>query len=197
MAPRIVHPTIHVAAESRREPVLPDGVLGMLIFVVMEIMFFGGMISGFFIVKGQAAVWPPPGQPRLPIEATAFNTAVLIASAGCLYLARRRLRPDIERAKLPLYGALALGSWFVVAQGFEWVSLISQGLTLQSSNLGGFFYLIVGIHALHAIAALLVLANAAMRLQNGWLSSSQLAAAEVFWYFVVGLWPILYAVVYL
>ena len=35
------------------------------------------------------------------------------------------------------------------------------------------------------------------RLRRGWLASSQLATAEVFWYFVVGLWPILYLVVYL
>ena len=50
------------------------------------------MISAFLIVKGGSAVWPPPGQPRLPIEATAFNTAVLLASAlhQILYLVESR-----------------------------------------------------------------------------------------------------------
>ncbi len=53
------------------------------------------------------------------------------------------------------------------------------------------------MHALHAVIALGVLAYAWIRLTRGWLVSSQLAAAEVFWYFVVGLWPFLYLVVYL
>jgi heme/copper-type cytochrome/quinol oxidase subunit 3 len=93
--------------------------------------------------------------------------------------------------------SMLLGAFFVVFQGFEWVALIRQGLTLTSSTLGGFFYLIVGMHALHAVAALLVLVHTWSRMQRGWLASSQLAAAEVFWYFVVGVWPVLYAVVYL
>ena len=47
------------------------------------------------------------------------------------------------------------------------------------------------------VVGLAVLVRAWLRLQRGWLASSQLAAAEVFWYFVVGLWPVLYLVVYL
>ena len=51
----------------RREPILPNGVLGMLIFVATEIMFFSGLISAFVIGKSNAiGGWPPPGQPRLP-----------------------------------------------------------------------------------------------------------------------------------
>jgi cytochrome c oxidase subunit 3 len=84
-----------------------------------------------------------------------------------------------------------------VFQGIEWANLLSQGLTLTSSSLGGFFYLIVGIHALHAVAALALLSRTYLRLRRGWLASSQLAAAEAFWYFVVALWPILYLRVYL
>jgi heme/copper-type cytochrome/quinol oxidase subunit 3 len=84
-----------------------------------------------------------------------------------------------------------------VFQGVEWVALIGEGLTLTSSNLGSFFYLIVGLHGLHAVAALLLLAYTWRLLRRGWLVSSRLAAAEVFWYFVVGVWPILYLTVYL
>ena len=81
-------------------------------------------------------------------------------------------------------------------QGAEWVALVRQGLTLSSSTMGSFFYLIVGMHALHAVAALGLLAHTWLRLRQGWLVQSQLAAAQVFWYFVVGLWPILFLVVY-
>ena len=49
---------------ARREPILPSGVLGMLIFVATEIMFFSGLISAFVIGKSNAiGGWPPPGQP--------------------------------------------------------------------------------------------------------------------------------------
>ena len=92
---------------------------------------------------------------------------------------------------------MLLGAFFVVFQGLEWAALIRDGLTLTSSSLGSFFYLIVGMHAAHAVVALGVLVFTWVRLRRGWLASSQLAVAEVFWYFVVGLWPILYLVVYL
>ena len=188
---------LRIAAESQRVPIVPNGVMGMLIFVAAEIMMFGGLISAFTIIKSGALVWPPPDQPRLPVGETLFNTAALLASGVCLYLAQRSFARDRQRARWPLLAAMLLGAFFVVFQGVEWVNLIRDGLTLTSSNLGSFFYLIVGMHALHAVAALALLAYTGLRLQRGWLAQSQLATAQVFWYFVVGLWPILYAVVYL
>ena len=188
---------LRLAVDSERTPLVPSGVLGMLIFIVTETMLFAGMISAFLIVKSGAMVWPPPDQPRLPIEQTAFNTAALIASGLALYWAQRRFAEDRQSAKGPLLTAMLLGGFFVVFQGFEWVALISQGLTLTSSNLGSFFFLIVGMHALHAVAAIGVLFYAWLRLQRGWLVQSQLLTAAVLWYFVVAVWPVVYVVVYL
>jgi len=188
---------IEIVAVRRSEPLIASGVLGMLIFVIAEVMFFAGLISAFTIIRASSLTWPPPGQPRLPIEATAFNTALLLASGVALWVARRRFRRDRASASRPLWLAIGLGVAFVGLQGSEWVSLIGQGLTLTSSTLGSFFYLIVGLHALHAIGAIALLTYTGVRLQRGWLARSQLATTEVFWYFVVGLWPILYAVVYL
>ena len=191
------HGRMRVVAESDRERVLPNGVLGMLIFLLTELMLFAGLISAFLIIRSQAIVWPPPGQPRLPIEETAFNTAALLASGVALHFARRVFRRDPARALRPLGLAIALGLFFVVFQGFEWAALLSQGLTMQTSSLGSFFYLIIGTHALHAIAALGLLAHVYWKLRKGWLSSGLLATSEVLWYFVVGVWPVLYLVVYL
>jgi cytochrome c oxidase subunit 3 len=191
------HGRMRVVAESDRERVLPNGVLGMLIFLLTEIMLFAGLISAFMIIRSQAIVWPPPGQPRLPIEETAFNTAALLASGLALYFARRVFRRNPVDALRPLGLAIALGLFFVVFQGFEWAALLGQGLTMQTSSLGSFFYLIVGMHALHAIGAIGLLVHVFLRLRNGWLSSGLLATSEVLWYFVVGIWPVLYLVVYL
>jgi cytochrome c oxidase subunit 3 len=188
---------LRLAAESQRTPIVPNGVMGMLLFVASEAMLFAGLISAFTIISSSALVWPPPDQPRLPIQDTALNTAALLASGVCLAWAQVRFSRGRARARRPLLAAMLLGAFFVVFQGVEWVRLIRQGLTLTSSTLGSFFYLIVGLHALHAVAALGVLAYAWVRLQRGWLAQSQLATAQVFWYFVVILWPVLYGVVYL
>lgn len=187
---------IRVVAEQRREPLVPSGVMGMLIFVFTEVMLFAGMISAFTIIRSSAVVWPPPGQPRLPFEATAFNTAVLLLSGAALLWTRRTFNRSRAAARTPLIVAIALGAFFVVVQGAEWVAMIGQGLTLTSSTLGSFFYLIVGAHALHALAALVLLGVTLTRLQRGWLASSQLGTAEVLWYFVVAVWPVLWLVVY-
>jgi heme/copper-type cytochrome/quinol oxidase subunit 3 len=170
---------MRVVSESQSQPVLPNSVLGMLIFVFTETMLFAGLISGFTIVRSSALAWPPPGQPRLPLEATAVNTVVLLVSGAMLFAARRAFRRDPAAARRSLLLAMLLGGFFVVFQGVEWVALIRQGLTMTSSTLGSFFYLIVGLHALHAVAALGLLAYAWSRLRRGWLSSSLLATAEV------------------
>jgi heme/copper-type cytochrome/quinol oxidase subunit 3 len=180
-----------------RYQIVPHGVMGMLIFVVTEAMLFAGLISAFMIVKGAAPVWPPPDQPRLPVEATGLNTAALLASGAILYFAGRTFDRDPEAARRPMALALGLGAFFVCSQGFEWVQLIGQGLTLTSSTHGGFFYLIVGVHGLHAIAAIGALGWAFRRLLRQELTYQLLAPVQIFWYFVVGVWPVLYALVYL
>ena len=187
----------HLRLASERQQLIPDAVLGMLLFILIEVMLFAGMISAFAIIKSLAPVWPPLDQPRLPAGETAFNTVALLASGVFLYRARIVFERDRASALRPLGIALGLGAFFVLFQGAEWVALVRQGLTLTSSSLGSFFYLIVGTHALHAVAAIVLLGRIWLRLRRGWLTSAQLATAEVFWYFVVGVWPVLYLVVYL
>lgn len=189
--------SLRVISDPRPTPVLPNSVMGTLIFVIAELMMFAGLISAFTIVKAGALGWPPPGQPRLPVEATAFNTAMLLASAAVLFYSGRAFDGSRDAAKRPLFVAIGLGAFFVCFQGYEWISLIRHGLTLTSSNYGSFFYLIVGMHGLHALAGLAMLVRAALKLTGGLLAASTFAAARLFWYFVVGLWPILYFLVYL
>ena len=191
------HASLRVITDPRPPPALPSPVLGMLIFVITEAMLFAGLISAFLIVKASSlGAWPPPGQPRLPVEETAFNTAALLLSGVVLWRARRVFAASRAEVLRPLGLAIGLGAFFVFFQGYEWARMLGQGLTLTSSNHGSFFYLIVGIHALHAVAGLALLANAWWRLRGGFLSGNFFAATQVFWLFVVGLWPILYVLVY-
>ena len=186
--------------EPRRRPQLvSSGVLGMVMFTFTEAMLFAGLISAHAIVRARSAgqMWPPFGQPRLPVEQTAFNTAALLVSGIALLLAHFAYRRRPRQALGPMAIAVLLGLFFVVFQGVEWVALIGDGLTLQSSTYGSFFYLIVGAHALHAVAAILCLTWAWFRLRRRELTASELGTVEVFWYFVVLVWPLIYFKVYL
>ncbi len=142
-------------------------------------------------------MWPPPTQPRLPAGVTAGNSVVLFLSGVALYFAHRRFKASPESARGALKAALVLGGLFVAVQGAEWIALIGQGLTLSSSNLGAFFYLIIGCHALHALGAIIALGLVYRQLVRGHLRPSTFFATQVFWYFVVGVWPMLYWRVYL
>lgn len=186
-------------SRPRREPIVPNGVLGMMIFIFTEIMFFSGLISAHTIVKSQAAgqMWPPYGQPRLPIEETALNSLALLVSGVVLVFTWFAFKRDPDRARIPLLLSIILGSIFVGFQGAEWVALLAEGLTMQSSAYGGFFYLIVGSHGLHAVGALLALMWTYDRLDKDRLRATELATVSAFWYFVVLVWPILYWQVYL
>lgn len=187
-------------AALRRSLRVDSAALGMAIFVFAEVMLFAGFVSAFTIVRSDArlGVWPPPGQPRLPVEETALYTLALFASGVALAVAARRWRGGAGRgATAWMTAALVLGAAFVALQGREWAALLAQGLTLTSSQLGSFFYLIVGAHALHAVAAVVALALAVRELRAGRLTRSRLAAVQMFWSFVVLVWPLLYWRVYL
>lgn len=184
-------------APQRAGTLMPSAVIGTFLFVFTEAMLFAGLISAHAIVKAGAQEWPPANQPRLPFAETMVNTAALLASGVLLIMAHLSYRKRPELAKVPLLLSLLLGSFFVLFQGREWVALLGQGLTLTSSTYGSFFYVIVGSHALHAVAAILAMAWAWRRLNAGQLTAAQLGAVEVFWYFVVLVWPVLYLKVYL
>jgi cytochrome c oxidase subunit 3 len=181
----------------RRNAIGPSQVIGTLIFVVTELMLFAGFMSAFTITRAAYNTWPPIGQPRLPVGETLVNSAALLASGVVLFFANRAFVRDPQSAKKPLFISLALGVFFVAFQGVEWVSLLRQGLSLTSSNHGAFFYLIIGTHAAHAVAAIVALGFVSVKLVRGTLQHATFLAAQVFWYFVVGVWPMIYLRVYL
>ncbi len=181
----------------RPTAVMLDSIAAMLIFVGTEILFFSGLISAFIVVKA-GALWPPPGQPRLPIRVTEFNTLILLASGfallktNCAFAEFR----DVDRTKRLLTLSIGLGLFFVMSQGYEWVRLLRFGLTMTSSTYGAFFYLIVGVQAWHAVVALLALGYCNVQLARGELTPAAFSTTQIFWYFVVILWPICYLLVY-
>src|SRR5262245_30427470 len=94
-----------------------NGILGTALFVFTEVMLFAGFVSAFVIAQNSArpGSWPPPDQPRLPIERTAFNTAALLASGVLLFLANRAWRvPNARAASRTMLASILLGAFFVL-----------------------------------------------------------------------------------
>lgn len=185
---------------SQRNNAISNGILGMLFLLATEAMFFGGLISAYIINRAGIGIWPPEGQPRLAVEITAFNSLLLLASAIIVFLANKNLSANnAEKSKKMLTAAIILGLCFVIIQGSEWVKLLRFGLTTRSGLYGAFFYTIIGAHALHALVgiSLLVCARFSFRTAMKDKIIPSLQAYSLYWYFVTGIWPILYYLVYL
>ncbi|MBZ5500667.1 MAG: cytochrome c oxidase subunit 3 [Acidobacteriia bacterium] len=196
-SPSVDATVIMSIAPGARRP--SNAVLGTAIFIAAETMFFAALISAHTIARATApgGLWPPANQPRLPVQQTAVNTAALLLSGVLLWVGARIADKASEVAKRCVLGAIFLGVAFVSLQGAEWIRLLRQGLTLTSSSHGGFFYLIVGTHALHVAGALVALTWAYFGMLRNSVSPAVYTASRLFWYFVVLLWPVLYLRVYL
>ena len=195
----LVAPEIPTNSNAERRQLVSSSIFATVILIMTEVMFFAALISAYMIIRSGSEEWPPWGQPRLPVFATALNSLALLASAFCLHRSVKLFSSQASRSKQLLALTIALGTVFVSVQGYEWVQLISFGLTITSSTYGGVFYLIIGAHGLHVIGGLLALLACLKRLNSTsqLLTIDNLRAAQIFWYFVVGVWPVLYTLVYL
>lgn len=188
--------TIAVGRNGRR-PKVANEELGMLVFIVTELMFFAALISAYLVIKASSLTyWVPPLDIRLPVLATGFNTAVLLTSGFVIYKSGGILETDRPRAIFWLQLGAMLGLFFVGFQGYEWVQLISKGMTMTSGVFGACFFLLIGSHGLHAMLSVLSLLWALWGLKRNKVTAAQYKALRIFWYFVVGVWPVLYTLVY-
>ncbi|HLG36256.1 MAG TPA: heme-copper oxidase subunit III [Bacteroidia bacterium] len=189
-----------IALEQKRKAI-PDGIIGMLFLLFTETMFFAGLISAYVVDRSGFTVWPPVGQPRLPVEVTAVNTFILLFSAVTIYFFNKKFHSETKiNFLLPL--TILSGAAFLIIQGTEWVKLINFGLTTSSGIYGAFFYMIIGIHAMHVLAGLILLLY--LLLLTGGKNKiitekikTRVTVCSMYWYFVVIVWPVLYVMVYL
>jgi heme/copper-type cytochrome/quinol oxidase subunit 3 len=175
-------------------------VLATIFVIGGEVMLFAGLVFSFLIIRVAAPVWPPPLEPRLPVEVTAVNTVVLLFSSWAMVTAgRARSRGDRRAFVRALALTAALGGLFLAVQGYEWFRLISFGLTTSSGIYGATFYTLIGAHAAHVVAALAwlgVTLALAVRGRFAGPRAAAVTACAMYWHFVVALWPILYVMVY-
>ncbi len=145
--------------DQRERPFISSGMLAIMMLIASEMMLFSGLIGSFLIFRLQAAFWPPPALPRLPIAVTWVNTFVLLSSAVTMTLALRAVHRSRQRlTRRYLLATLALGVTFLAVQGSEWVRLVAHGLKLSSGAYGGTFYMLIGCHGAHVTAGVIWLA---------------------------------------
>lgn len=96
-----------------------------------------------------------------------------------------------------LLATLALGAVFLAVQGFEWTQLMRYGLSASRSTYGGMFYTLIGCHAVHALGAVTALLIVSARYARGTARHAALEVTQLYWLFVVAVWPVLYVLVYL
>ena len=186
---------------AERVPPIPSTRIAMVAVMTSELMLFAGLVGMYLVVRLSVATWPPADQPRLPIVVTALNTLVLFGSLVPMTTALRAIgRDERDRAARALALTTAMGVGFLAVQGFEWTRLVHHGLTLASSQYGGSFYVLIGCHAVHVLAAVVWLVAVTVLTRRGRFTARRHAGLEmcgIYWYFVAGLWAFLFPLVYL
>ncbi len=179
------------APVSYEKPAVPSGVLAVIMVIIVEAMFFGGLISAFILAKAGRMVWPPADQPRLPFSVTFTNMLVLLASAVLMWLYIK----NVHR-KSYLIRTMILGGIFFLVQGFEWIRILLFGIQTGEGLFTSFFYTLIGLHGLHVLAGLLGLGYVFKHYSVEAKRKEYALAAGLFWFFVVALWPVLYIMIY-
>jgi cytochrome c oxidase subunit 3 len=201
VAPRRRLPDTSAGGDQIEQPFIGSAMLAIMMIIASEMMLFSGLIGTFLVYRMQAAFWPPPALPRLPIEVTWVNTFVLLSSAVTMTLALRAVHHSRQRLlRRYLLATLALGVTFLAVQGSEWVRLVAHGLRLSSGMYGGTFYLLIGCHGAHVTAGVIWLACVVWAAMSGRYNARNAHAIElcaVYWYFVCAVWPVLFGLVYL
>lgn len=201
VAPRRRLPDTSAGGDQIEQPFIGSSMLAIMMIIASEMMLFSGLIGTFLVYRMQAAFWPPPALPRLPIEVTWVNTFVLLSSALTMTLALRAVHHSRQRLlRRYLLATLALGVTFLAVQGSEWVRLVAHGLRLSSGMYGGTFYLLIGCHGAHVTAGVIWLACVVWAAMSGRYNARNAHAIElcaVYWYFVCAVWPVLFGLVYL
>jgi cytochrome c oxidase subunit 3 len=183
-------------------PAIPSHRLAMLIFLTAETMLFTGLLGGYLVLRYSVPMWPPAGQPLLPLWAGGANLALLtVASVGIHLALRSARRAGGPRVARGIALSLAAGTAFLWVLGVEWSHLHAQGLSLSTGGTyGALFYTLTGCHALHVMAVWIwsaALLPAALRDRYYPARHHPVEMAGMFWHFVTLAWMILFVILYL
>jgi cytochrome c oxidase subunit 3 len=170
--------------------------LGLWMFLATVAMLFAAFTSAYLVRQG-GDDWRRVELPSI----LWLSTMVLIASSAAVEAADPCARRGWWTAASAAMGAaVALGAVFVIAQAIAWRSLTAAGVYLAATPHSSFFYMMTGAHAVHVVAALVVLQWGAIRTWDGtgrrdphrWRAT--MSRCRTFWHFLLGVWLYLFAI---
>lgn len=184
--------------EARAWTGVTDGLLGMWLFLSSEIMFFGGLVGAYIVMRMGAGAWPDPTT-ILATPVLATNTFVLITSSVTMVLALQ----DAREARWTgaagwLLATAALGATFLAIKAWDYHHLWTGGFTIATGAFGNFYYTLTGFHGLHVAGGIVCLAYlaAAARLRHldGAVFAGRVEYIGLYWHFVDLVWIVLFAI---
>jgi cytochrome c oxidase subunit 3 len=173
--------------------------LGMLLFIVSEVMLFGAFFTAYFFIRVVAdSDWFPLDGKELPKVIAGVNTLVLVSSSVTMHWALEGARRGNRRAmQVGLLTTAALGLTFLSVQVNEYVHI---GFAPHDNAQGTIFYGLTGLHGAHVAVGLTLLVFATLRAFRGHFTPEAHRGVEVpgiYWHFVDVMWIVVYSSVYL
>jgi cytochrome c oxidase subunit 3 len=172
--------------------------LGMLLFIISEVMVFGAFFTAYFFIRiAQGNPWPAPGT-SLPVEVAGMNTAILISSSFTIHWAETSIkRGNRWGLKAGMLTTFLLGCTFLFIQINEYANI---GFAPQDGAQQTIFYSLTGLHGAHVFIGLILLLVVTIRAFRGHYSPEEHRGVEVpgiYWHFVDIMWIVVYTTVYL
>jgi cytochrome c oxidase subunit III len=188
----------HGPPEAHRSSRVEPQLLGMLLFIISEVMVFGAFFTAYFFIRVVGgAHWPANGT-ELPKLVAFVNTCILVSSSltmhWALECARKGNRFGLQAGMLTTF---LLGATFLFIQINEYVHI---GFAPQDSAQGTIFYGLTGLHGAHVFIGLTLLAMVNIRAWRGHFSPEQHRGVEVpgiYWHFVDIMWIVVFTTVYI
>ena len=172
-------------------------VLGMVVFVASEAMFFATFFGAYFTIYSVNPVWPPAGFPRLEPELATVLTVLLVTSSVTLQIGVRAIRRDRTRAMLVWLGlTILLGAGFLGLQLYDYSLL---GFGVRDGIFGSLFYVMTGLHMAHVFGGVVFLVLILVQGLGGQLTHAHhdsMEAGSIYWHFVDVVWICLFATFY-
>jgi cytochrome c oxidase subunit 3 len=195
------HETPYPVPPPVPQDVRPDGhKVGMLAFFVSEVAFFSTLIMAYVIYLGHDEVGPTPAQ-ALSLQLVIGTTICLLASSFTIHIAEGQLRNG-RRIGFAFWWSLTiiLGALFIAGTAYEWFDLMTKHhLTIGRNMFGTTFFTLVGFHALHVTAGLVLLSIILGMFLRGALKGPMPIGVELagwYWHFVDGVWVVVFLIVY-
>jgi cytochrome c oxidase subunit 3 len=196
--------------EQQREA----GSIGMWVFLVQEIMFFGGLFLAYSIFRAKFPIAFAAASNHLDIRLGTVNTVVLIFSSLTMALAVYYAQVGKRRPQVWfLTVTLLLGATFLVIKGFEYAEKFRDSLfpgpTFHWAGKGDpnqvqiFFWIyfaMTGLHALHMIIGIGIILYLIFQARRGRFTPEYHAPVEIsglYWHFVDIVWIFLFPLLYL